>query len=240
MNRTTCAVLLGLCSCARASTTPSTANKPATEVKVWGALREMMHEGRTESRVAIAPLLATPHMYAVGAIAGMRGEITILDGTAWIAVGERDAGRATAGVADEGAALLVASYEADWSRVVIKEDVAFAQLDQQIEVLAKAAGVDVDKPFPFVVEGQFADVGWHVLKGPPGAGSNHDHTGNAVVGEAATIDGTLVGFFSKHHQGSFTHLNQNIHVHLVNAASALAAHVDQISLRASDVLRLPR
>jgi len=240
MNPTRCVVLLALCSCAKPPNAPSTDNETATEVKVWGSLHEMMREGRTESRVAIAPLLATPHMYAVGAIANMRGEVTIVDGTAWVALGERDSGRAAAGAADEGAALLVASYVADWSRVAITEDIAFAQLDERIEALAKAAGIDVDTPFPFLVEGQLADVRWHVLKGPPAANAAHDHTGNAVVGERAMIDGTLVGFFSKHHQGSFTHMGQNIHAHLVNVSSALAAHADQISIRASSTLLLPR
>jgi acetolactate decarboxylase len=201
----------------------------------------MMHDGRTESRVAIAPLLVPPHMHAVGALAGMRGEITVVDGTALLALGERDSGRASAGAAEEGAALLVASYVADWSRVTIKEDIAFADLDARIEALARAAGVDVDKPFPFRVEGQFADVRWHVLKGPPSsATAPHDHTGNAVVGEQAAMSGTLFGFVSKHHQGAFTHMGQNIHAHVVNASAALAAHADQVSIRASSILALPR
>jgi acetolactate decarboxylase len=201
----------------------------------------MRHEGRTESRLALAPLLGAPHLHAVGAIAGMRGEITVVDGTAWVALGERDSGRASAGATEEGAALLVASYVADWSRVTIKDDIAFADLDHRIEALARDAGVDVEKPFPFRVEGQLADVRWHVLKGPPSSASApHDHTGNAVVGEQAAMSGTLVGFFSKHHQGAFTHMGQNVHAHVVNASAALAAHADQVSIRASSVLLLPK
>jgi len=62
----------------------------------------------------------------------------------------------------------------------------------------------------------------------------------AVVGEQAAMSGTLVGFFSKHHQGAFTHMGQNIHAHVVNASAALAAHADQVSIRASSILVLPR
>jgi len=233
-------LFLALCGCSRPSSGPVVPRTHATDVKVWGSLREMMREGRTESRVAIAPLLAAPHMYAVGAIAGMRGEVTVLDGTAWLALGDRDSGRATAGIADEGAALLVASYVADWSRVAIPEDIPFAELDRRIEALAAAAGMDVDIPFPFLIEGEFSDVRWHVLKGPPSSDAAHDHIGNAVVGDPKTIRGTLVGFFSRHHQGSFTHMGQNIHAHLVDTSSMLAAHADQISIRASSMLVLPR
>jgi alpha-acetolactate decarboxylase len=240
MNQTRCVLLLALCSCSKPSSRPASAVTPETEVKVWGNLREMMHEGRTESRVAIGPLLSRPHMYAVGALAGMRGEITILDGTAWRSLGDRDSGRATAGATEDGASLLVASYVAGWSRVTITQDIPFADLDQRIEALAAAAGIDVDKPFPFLVEGQLTDARWHVLKGPPSANAPHDHTANAVTGEQAAITGTLVGFFSKHHHGSFTHMGQNVHAHLVDPASALAAHVDQVSIPASSILVLPR
>src|SRR5437868_10952635 len=92
MNQTRCILLVALFSCSRAPNAPSASRPPSTEVKVWGNLREMMREGRTESRVAVAPLLVPPHMHAVGAIAGMRGEITVVDGTAWLALGERDSG----------------------------------------------------------------------------------------------------------------------------------------------------
>jgi acetolactate decarboxylase len=179
-------------------------------------------------------------MYAVGAIAGMRGEITVLDGAAWLSLGEHDSCRATVGAADEGATLLVASYVDNWSRVKIAEDIPFVDLDHRIEALAAAAGMDVDKPFSFLVEGQLANVRWHVLKGPPSADAPHDHIGNAVTGEETAIAGTLVGFFSKHHHGSFTHMGQNIHAHVVSPSSALAAHVDEVSIRASSVLVLPR
>jgi len=241
MSRTKSMLLVALCSCSAAPGTPSAAKRPAPELKVWGSLRELMHEGRTESRVAIASVIATPHVYAVGAVAGMRGEITVVDSTAWLALGDRAAGRAAVGAADEGAALLVASSVASWSRAPIGEDIPFADLDQRIESLARAAGIDVDQAFPFLIEGELTDVQWHVLKGPPSSPATpHDHADNAVRGEQATMTGTLVGFFSRHHQGVFTHMGRNVHAHVVSPTAAIAAHADQVSVRASSILALPR
>jgi hypothetical protein len=203
-------------------------------------LRALMHEGRTESRVAIAPLLATPHLYAVGAVTGMRGEVTVIDSAASLSLGERDAGRASAAVGDEGATLLVASTVAEWRHVAIAEDIQFADLDRRIEEYAAAAGIDVEKPFPFLIEGPVADVRWHVLKGPPNPSAPHDHSGNAITGEQAAMTATVVGFFSKHDHGVFTHMGQNVHAHVVNASLGLAAHADLLSIGASSVLSLPR
>lgn len=234
------------CSTPKAVTEAPTEAAPTTAVEVtsWGSLREMIHEGRVEARVALATPLATPHLHAIGALAGMRGEITIRDGAAWIAVGDRDDGRAVraAGPGADGAsaALLVGAYVAQWQRVPIEEDIPFEQLDARIEALATAAGVDVEQPFPFLVEGTLGEVRWHVLKGPPEAGGPpHDHARNAVTGEAAALRATLVGFFSKHHQGVFTHRGQRVHAHVLDEASQLAAHADQVSVRAGSMLSLP-
>jgi acetolactate decarboxylase len=217
----------------------SCSSKPAPPVvEVWGALREMIHEGKIESRVAIASV-AKPHVYALGAISGMRGEVTIVDGVAWVAIGDVDGGKARSGATDEGAALLVASTVAQWQRVTIGEDIAFAQLDRRIEELAVAAGIDVARPFPFLVEGQ-VDARWHVLTGPPAPGdSPHDHTRNAVLG-TLKAKATVVGFFSKHHQGVFTHAGHAVHAHVVDPASSLSAHADELAIRAGSVIRFAR
>jgi hypothetical protein len=90
--------------CSRPTPATATAQPTPVEVHWWGSLREMMHQGRVEALVELAAPLATPHLYAIGALAGMRGEITTRDGTAWLAFGERDDGRAKRGRARSGAA----------------------------------------------------------------------------------------------------------------------------------------
>lgn len=238
MRRTSWLSLAAMVGCSSASTPVTKATPPTVEV--WGALREMIHEGRTESRVAIASVLAKPHVYALGAVAGMRGEVTIVDGTVWLALGDVNEGKAVSGPTNEGAALLVASSVSAWRETTIDRDIPFSDLDRRVEEYAVAAGIDVDKPFPFVIEGELTDVHWHVLKGPPAPGADpHDHSTNAVVGEGA-MKATVVGFFSKHHQGVFTHMGQNTHAHVVTATASFTAHADQFSIVAQSVLRFSR
>jgi alpha-acetolactate decarboxylase len=239
MNPIHCLLLATLWGC---SPRPSAIAAPPAlpEVKVWGALRAMMHEGRIDSEVELATILPGPHFYGIGALAGMRGEVTVLDGVAWVADGQRDQGKATAGTSGEGATLLVGSVVKAWRRITLTDDIPFAELDQRIEALAKGAGIDVGQRFAFLIEGQLAGVRWHVLKGPPPRGAlEHGHAQNAFVGERATLDGTLIGFFSRRDQGVFTHMGQNTHVHVLCPAEAIAAHADEVSIRAGSVLRLP-
>ncbi len=226
--------MLGVAACSK----PSAVAQPMPEVRVWGALREMIHDGRVEARVELASVVA-PGTYGLGALAGMRGEITILDGTPWISIGEQDGGRATHEPTREHAALLVLAKVPAWRSVTIEADVSFADLDARIEKYIAAAGIAIDKPVPFVIDGT-VDATWHVLKGPPTPGANpHDHARNAVVGKFAGT-AAVFGFFSKKHQGVFTHMGQDVHAHVIDAGSSLAAHADELSIRAGSVLRLPR
>jgi alpha-acetolactate decarboxylase len=220
-------------ACSNPRTTP-----PLPEVNVWGALREMIHDGRVEARVELASVLGA-NSYGLGALAGMRGEVTILDGAAWISVGERDSGRATRGVTSDSAALLVMATVPSWRSITIETDISAADLDARIEQYIAAAGISTDRPVPFVVDGS-VEATWHVLKGPPAPGSNpHDHARNAVVGTHAG-SANVVGFFSKKHQGIFTHMGHTVHAHVIDTGSSLAAHADELSIRAGAVLRLPQ
>ncbi len=214
-------------------------SKPAPpEVTVWGALRELIHEGRVEGRVELATVVH-PGTYAVGALEGMRGEVTVIDGAAWLAVGERDGGRAKVGLSGERAALLVAANVSAWRDIPIETAIAVADLDARIEGYAVSAGVATDKPFPFVIEGD-VDATWHVLKGPPAPGANpHDHARNAVVGKLAG-PAIVVGFFSKHHVGVFTHMGHTVHAHVIDRRAAVGGHADELAVRAGATLRLPR
>jgi acetolactate decarboxylase len=169
----------------------------------------------------------------------MRGEVTILDGTAWVAIGAQDSGRATKLVGSQRAALLVAATVPAWRTVAIDSDIAATALDARIEQYVVAAGLPADKPIPFTIRGEVA-ARWHVLEGPPSPGASpHDHTKSAVTGR---FDGTatIVGFYSKRHVGVFTHMGHTVHAHILEPRTALSAHADELMVKAGSVLELPR
>ena len=75
---------------------------------------------------------------------------------------------------------------------------------------------------------------------PPAPGANpHDHARNAVVGKLAG-PAIVVGFFSKHHVGVFTHMGHTVHAHVIDPRSGIGGHADELAVRAGSVLRLPR
>src|SRR5690242_16590557 len=53
------------------------------DVRRWGSMHEVMAEGATQGRVRIVDA-SRADVVGVGALAGLEGEITIVDGTTWI------------------------------------------------------------------------------------------------------------------------------------------------------------
>lgn len=227
--------LVLLCTCARArSPVPFT-----PEVQVWGSLREIMHEGKTGPAVSLAAVPRV-HSYGVGALSGLRGEILLLDGNAFVSTA-RTGGVEVKPAANEQATLLVIAAVPSWKSVPIGAAIAADELDQRLEVLARANGMDVEKAFPLVIDGGQFDVDWHVLDGDKGApgGSHADHMRDAVTGQLVGAQATVVGFFSKHHAGVFTHRGQRTHFHVLTADRKVMGHVDRLAVRAGATLRLP-
>jgi len=221
------------------------ASRPGSaDVRTFGALRAMMHEGRTSSEVRLDELLPDRELYAVGALSELRGEITVLAGEAWLSTpdGPESVRTEVGASSTEGAALLVAARVRSWREVETESAIPFEELDERIAALAAAAGVDTSAPFPFVVRGDVRDLRWHVIDGSRLAGgqsSHEEHLAASVRGERAASSATLVGFYSTKHQGVFTHMGSATHVHCTLEEPRSSGHVDHVTLPAGVKVSFP-
>ena len=210
-------------------------------VETHGSLYELMHNGKVGPAVALATLDGQA-LFAVGALSELRGEITIANGIPWLSYPDGTGGiRIASSLAHEHAALLVSAHVPRWRRLTIDRDVSWAELDLTLEQLARTAGYDVEGRLPMRIEGAALHLEWHVLNGAKGGapGSHHGHTMNAVRGKVGSAAVSLVGFFSKHEQGVFTHMGANTHFHVISAEPQVAGHVDGVTVLRGAELLLP-
>ncbi|WP_437730724.1 acetolactate decarboxylase [Sorangium sp. So ce1335] len=229
-------LMSSLAACApsgEASTQPAPSAPAAADVRSFGALRAIMHEGQTGPAVRIGDVVPGPHAFGVGALSALRGEVTVVDDAIWTSYprddGTVDVRRAGA---EEQAALFVVANVARWQEATLDADVPDGQIDARIEALLRERGLDAEGPVPVQVRGSFRDLSWHVIDGrklAPGGG-HADHVRVSVSGTLPTAEGTLVGFFSKRHHGVFTHMGSNTHFHVVLAERPLTGHVDGVTL----------
>jgi acetolactate decarboxylase len=212
-------------------------------VQSRGALREIIHQGRIEGRAPISAALAKPHAWGLGALAGLDGEFVIMDGVVHESSPGPDGGvRATAFAAADSAALLVWSNVPAWTEIVLTRAIPMAALEDTIKSRARGAGLPAEGPFAFTLSGGVTGLRWHVVDGrklPRGPSTHEDHAQASVKGRADAAHVELVGFYSDHHQGVFTHHDSGLHLHAWMAETQVAAHVDSVGIAAGAVLRLP-
>lgn len=182
--------------------------------------------GKRDGVVALADAVG-PRTIAVGALAGLEGEITVIDGETSLSRGSPPRSERTR-APEPRAALLVAADVREWKRVALEGPIAAADFDATIERIAREHGVEA--LFPFRIEGE-VDVRWHVVAGgaDPHASAFQGHTAGAA---------SLAGFFSRAHQGVFTHRGRATHVHVI--AGEHTGHADEVAVRAGATLLLPR
>jgi acetolactate decarboxylase len=211
-------------------------------IRIHGSLREVMHGGDRGARTTLEGFGAQAH--GVGALAGLAGEITIVDGETVIAVPDGKGGvvveRTRASGA--GAALLAVIDVTDWRPIPVANDVAATELDAWLGETLAAAGVNLAGAVPMRIEGRFLALAWHVVDGQSlTEGAGHDaHATSGAHGVLDEANGTLVGFYSRHHAGVLTHMGQATHLHFVAPPPGISGHVDAVGLSAGSVVLVPR
>lgn len=225
----------------------STAGDPRPwdgEVRVHGALRAMFHEGQTRAMVTLDALLPNPDLYAVGALADLSGEVTVVAGKAYLSYPEEAGAMRTETTLRTNAAatLLVLSEVPAWHGIVTERVIRFEELDEEIAKLATAAGMSLDERFPFLMEGNFDDLRWHVIDGrrlTAGGASHHDHLASAAKARLDRASATLVGFYSESDQGVFTHMGSKTHIHCALDEPLSTGHVDHVIIPVGTTIKFP-
>lgn len=204
----------------------------APEVKSHGALRQIMHQGKTGASVRRSELPVGEGLWGVGAIEELGGEVTFVDGDMWMSRPEEKGPRTTVNeMGDPGFTLLVTSRVSKWKTLEVKREVPNAELGAYVAEQAKAAGVDLDKPFAVRVEGPLESLQWHVVDGLKlNPKDTHEaHKEKSQKGELKSGTARLVGFHSRSHAGIWTHHSETLHLHAVlDKPARVTGHVDHV------------
>ncbi len=215
---------------------------PHFEVHHRGALRTLMHKGDLRATVALDTLQHLPHLYALGALENLKGEILIYDNKAFVSF-VQDSAVTVSNNFTHKAALLVYAQITQWREIEIEEELANADaLEAFVVQAAQQQGLNVAAPFPFLLTGTVAALDWHVINWAEGD-TVHTHAKHKASGmhgrlEHAAVE--ILGFYSDRHQGVFTHHDSKLHLHAKTAAGDFAGHVDELQIRGAMRLLLPK
>jgi acetolactate decarboxylase len=116
----------------------------------------------------------------------------------------------------------------------------YAGLEQFVAKAGKETGLI--QAFPFVVKGRATLIDFHVVNArpetPPGMAA---HQKIQIPFGLHAQEATLVGFWSDRHQGIFTPMGTNIHVHFQTADNKTSGHVQGLDFGQNGMtLSLPK
>jgi len=227
--------------------------KKEGSVEYVGAQKEIFKTGKATSVVSLEDLAGKKGLYAMGPVDGLDGEITIYDSKPYITK-VRGNDYTVDKTFKHGAFFLVWSEQTNWSDVQVPATVkSYVELQKFVREQAQKAGIDVTKPFPFLLVGTPAEIKWHInvdrTEGKPITKELFLKSKEPYVTRNEPVD--IVGFYSDHHAGVFLNqfspaikegsgMENMIHIHLVSKTSKAAGHIDDITFGDDMVLRLPK
>lgn len=207
----------------------------AAQIKVAGEMRNIMQKADLAGTIDL-DTLKKENLYGLGVVEGLKGEIMIVDGN--IFVTSVDNGHVKSQQSDVvKAAMLVYSKVEKWSPVSKPGRVqSLGELETYIESVISAGKNSSHEPFAFLIKTKKATISHHVIDWY--SGTHHtmsNHKQFATTGESKNDEVTILGFYSDHHQGVFTHHDSKIHLHVLINETKIVGHIDQLQLQVYDL-----
>jgi len=172
----------------------------------------------------------------------LKGEIQIFDSKSFNTVAQKNILTFDTTFHKKATLLIYASVD-QWKSICIPEHVTtYKQLESYLEEAAKEHQIDMDAPFPFLLEGTVKSFDWHVVDWKDGD-TEHSHQKHIISGPHGTVENTqveMLGFYSNSHHAIFTHHSTNMHIHAKTTDNKVAGHVDNLILGKETILRLPK
>ncbi len=222
-------------------------------VEYVGTQKTIFATGRALSVVSLEDLAGRKGLYAVGPIDGLDGEITIFDSKPFITK-LRGEDIVMDNTFKHGAFFLVWTEQSRWKDISVPVWVkGYVDLQQFVKEQAQASGIDVTKPFPFLLAGTPVEIKWHVnvdrTDGKPITKELFVKSKAPFITKNEPVD--IIGFYAENHVGVFiaeyapaikegSGIKNAIHIHLVSRASSAAGHIDDLTLGEGMVLKLPQ
>lgn len=211
------------------------AQSPA--INVYGSLGAVMQEAKFQPVVSIDTLKSTSPLFGLGVVAGLKGEIIIIDGKCYRSFVHKDE-IITRIEADAKAAMLVVSSQ------TLNHVVSVSNLNsmQNIEDVMRRISTERNngEPMPFLIRTRNATVNFHVIdwkEGSTHTPSNHKQF--AKTGVLTNANLIIVGFFSDKHSGVFTPHGTTVHMHVYDSVKQIVGHVDAIEFFSTVNIQIP-
>jgi acetolactate decarboxylase len=208
---------------------PNTEHTYSDIVRV-AAMKDVMWKGELQGKINLDTIKNKNGLYGLGPNAFLQGEIVIINGKNYVSKVTSDSTMTVAHIDSVEAPFFVYTNINEWKSLGLPKTIkTIKDLEQFIDSKTK----DKKRPFAFKLKGTIENGMIHVQNLPKGtkvSSPQEAHQGqvNYNLGNE-TVE--IIGFFSKEHQGVFTHHDSFLHMHLITKSLNRMGHLDEVSIK---------
>ena len=200
------------------------------EIKTVGAMRDVMHKGELFGKISLDTIANKKHLYGIGPLAYLKGEVLIADGKSYVATVGADGVCTVKETFHVESPFFVYANVHTWNELALPDSV---RTMQHLESYLDEAAHHESQPFAFTMKAVVESATFHIVNLPEGAEvhSPEDAHRNQKDFTVTNASVELVGFFSRKHQGVFTHHDSFVHIHVITADKTMMGHLEEMLLR---------
>lgn len=197
------------------------------DVKVVGEMRNVMWKGQLSGIISIDTIAVKDHLYGLGPVEYLTGELLIADGRCYRSAVVSDTVMKVEETAAAKAPFFAYANISRWKESVLPDSIITPELlEQHLDLQTRST----KRPFMFRLTGVVETAAIHIVNLPAGkkvSSPDDAHTGR-VSYRLFNEPSDIIGFFSREHQGIFTHHDSWMHMHLITADRQKMGHLDDV------------
>ncbi len=197
---------------------------------IAGAMKNVMRKGQLYGNIKLDTILPREHLYGLGPVEYLTGEILILDGQSYRSTVVNGQQMKVSTSFDLKAPFFAYAHIPAWVEQTLPDSV---QNLQQLEKFLNQITKNIPRPFMFKLTGIVDDAMIHVVNLPAGSqvsSPEEAHRGRKSY-QLKNESAELLGFFSTEHQTIFTHHDTYLHIHLITSDRNQMGHLDSVRFR---------
>lgn len=205
--------------------------KPTSnDVTIIGAMKRVMWEGQLNGQIHLDTIQNKKHLYGLGPLAYLRGEIVIIDGKAYKSTVSADSTMHVEETYALEAPFFGYANIPNWTKHPLPDSI---QNITQLETYLDKITQNLPRPYMFKLQGKVEHATIHVVNLPEGskvsspAEAHQGQVNYTIANEASEI----LGFFSTEHKTIFTHHDTFLHMHLMTSDKQNMGHLDDVRFK---------
>jgi acetolactate decarboxylase len=210
------------------------AQQEKSNVHVIGAMKNVMWQGQLAGRIDLDTIANKSHLYGMGPVEYLAGEILVIDGKCYKSSVNPDSTIKMEESFAIKAPFFGYAHITEWQEHPIPDSVrTLSQLESYLALSTDS----LNRPFMFKLSGQVETATIHIVNLPKGkkvSSPTEAHQGK-VSYLIQNKEVEIIGFFSTEHQSIFTHHDTYVHMHLITKDRQQMGHLDAIQWTAGSM-----